>query len=288
MTWVFLSLLSAFSLASADALSKRFFSDLSAYEMGLIRLLYVFPWLIAACFFIPWTKPDTVFFLCLVVGLPLEALAFYGYMQALKEAPLSLSLPFLAFTPAFIVLTGWMLLGETVSLTGLLGIFLIVAGSYCLNIFSIAQGYLAPFKAIFKARGSRTMLLVSFIYSLTAPIGKLGILHSNPYVFGVIYYASFILCMAAFLPFSPGAKVENLNMRPMKALILGAVVAVSIFSHWVAISQVQAAYMIALKRTSLLFGVLYGAFWFKEEKIRERLIGAGLMLIGVFCIGWLG
>jgi uncharacterized membrane protein len=65
-------------------------------------------------------------------------------------------------------------------------------------------------------------------------------------------------------------------------------VAVSIFSHWVAISQVQAAYMIALKRTSLLFGVLYGAFWFKEEKIRERLIGAGLMLIGVFCIGWLG
>jgi drug/metabolite transporter (DMT)-like permease len=71
------------------------------------------------------------------VGLTLETLAFYGYRQALKEIPLSLSLPFLAFTPAFIVLNGWMLLGETVSLTGLLGIFLIMAGLYCLNIFSI-------------------------------------------------------------------------------------------------------------------------------------------------------
>jgi len=46
--------------------------------------------------------------------------------------------------------------------------------------------------------------------------------------------------------------------------------------------------MISVKRTSLLFAVLYGAFWFREEKIRERLWGTALMVFGVFLIGWRG
>ena len=55
-----------------------------------------------------------------------------------------------------------------------------------------------------------------------------------------------------------------------------------------AISMTNVAYMISLKRTSLLFGVLYGALWFKEEKIAERLMGAIIMILGVFLIGWFG
>jgi len=46
--------------------------------------------------------------------------------------------------------------------------------------------------------------------------------------------------------------------------------------------------MIAVKRTSLLFGVLYGAWLFREDKITERLTGAFIMLIGVFLISLYG
>jgi drug/metabolite transporter (DMT)-like permease len=45
---------------------------------------------------------------------------------------------------------------------------------------------------------------------------------------------------------------------------------------------------LSVKRTSLLFGVFYGAWWFKEVKIKERLVGAAIMMIGVFLIGWWG
>jgi uncharacterized membrane protein len=43
--------------------------------------------------------------------------------------------------------------------------------------------------------------------------------------------------------------------------------------------------VISLKRTSLLFGVMYGALLFKEEKIKERLIGSVIMITGVLLIG---
>jgi uncharacterized membrane protein len=39
--------------------------------------------------------------------------------------------------------------------------------------------------------------------------------------------------------------------------------------------------MIAVKRTSLIFSVIYGKLIFKEKKIVQRLAGTGLMLLGV-------
>ena len=48
--------------------------------------------------------------------------------------------------------------------------------------------------------------------------------------------------------------------------------------------MVEVAYMISVKRTSLIFSVLYGWLVFKEEHIRERLLGCMVMVIGVALI----
>jgi len=286
MLWLPLSLIAAFTLATTDAMTKRFFSGLSPYEMAMVRLTYTLPWLIGSLFFIPLARPDGFYYLAVASAAPLEICALYCYMKAIKVSPLSLTLPFLAFTPAFIILTGRIMLGEQLSLMGVAGIILIVIGSYCLNISSVKGGLFAPIRAIFKEYGSRFMLLVSFIYSITSVIGKIGVLHSNPYFFGSTYFIALTLLMTVLMPFMPGRTLKRLTGFPMKGMILGAIYAVMVFSHMLAISQVEAAYMISVKRVSLLFGILYGAWWFREERIGERLLGAVIMLTGVFLIGF--
>lgn len=288
MDWFFLALLAAFSLATADALTKKNFSKLSAYEMGITRLTYTLPWLVITLFFIPWPRLDRTFFMAFCAALPLEVLAFLCYMRAIKVSPLSLTLPFLAFTPIFIVLTGRLILGESVTPLGIAGILCIVTGAYFLNLSQARTSLLEPFKAIFREPGSVLMLLVSFIYSITSTLGKLAILHSNPYFFGVSYYIVFALLMLSFLPLVRGARAENLLKNPMAGLMVGVFMALMVISHMLAISMVEAAYMIAIKRTSLLFGVLYGAWLFRETKITERLTGAAIMVAGVLLIGWYG
>jgi len=289
MDWLFFSLLAAVSLATADAITKRYFSDSSAYEMGLVRLLSALPWLALSLFFIPWVKPDRVFYICILLGLPLEATAFFCYMKALKSSPLSLSLPFLAFTPGFVILTGWLVLGEQVTAGGFGGIVLIIAGSYVLNLSKASSGFFEPFRAILREPGSKLMLLVSFIYAFTSVIGKLAVLHSNPYVFGAIYNIALISLMIALIPFSREADpVKGFMKKPLAGILLGATMSLSVFSHFIAISRIEAAYMISVKRTSLLFGVLDGAWLFREEQITERLTGAVIMLIGVFLISLYG
>jgi len=49
----------------------------------------------------------------------------------------------------------------------------------------------------------------------------------------------------------------------------------------VAMSLTQVSYMIAVKRTSLLFATGFGYFMFGEKNIRERALGAGLMFAGL-------
>ena len=95
--------------------------------------------------------------------------------------------------------------------------------------------------------------------------------------------------MFLFLPSAVNAgSKKNLLKKPLIGLILGAIIAVEVFSHMLAVSLTNVAYMISLKRMSLLFVVVYGALLFKEEKIMERLAGAIIMIAGVFLIGWFG
>lgn len=288
MTWLGLTLLSALCLATTDALTKKYYGHLSPYEMGLGRLIFSLPWLVASLVLVPWEAPQGSFFLYAALALPLEAAAYYGYMTAIKISPLSLTLPFLAFTPVFVLLTGWLMLNEFPSAGALFGIGLIVAGAYCLNLSSAKIGYLAPIKAISNEPGSLLMLAVSMIFAVTSVLGKLAVQRSNAFLFGSLYFISFTGIQLMALPVIPSARLGRVIEKPLVGLLTGAAFAVMIFCHFLAIVKTDAAYMVAVKRTSLLFGALYGWLWFGEEKIGERLIGVILMLMGIFIIGWLG
>ena len=57
-----------------------------------------------------------------------------------------------------------------------------------------------------------------------------------------------------------------------------------VVAHFHAIAHVEVAYMIAVKRTSLLFGMLYGAWLFGETGLKRNLAAGVLMIAGVALI----
>ena len=60
--------------------------------------------------------------------------------------------------------------------------------------------------------------------------------------------------------------------------------AVMVVTHFLAIARVEVAYMIAVKRTSLLFGILYGALLFRERRLGQNMFAGALMVAGVALI----
>lgn len=66
----------------------------------------------------------------------------------------------------------------------------------------------------------------------------------------------------------------------VRLFVPGLFYSLMVITHMTAMSLTKVAYMISVKRTSLLIGVAYGYLLFKEEQIRGRFFGALLMFAG--------
>ncbi|MCP4364020.1 MAG: EamA family transporter [Planctomycetes bacterium] len=285
MTWFCYSEFTAFFEASTTALSKKALKDCGVYTIAWVRFGYAVPFLVCALMFIEIPPLDTTFFIMIAVLVPLEALGTVLYIRAIKFSPLSLTMPFLALTPAFLIITSYLMLGEQLSGSGIAGVFLVVAGAYLLNVHTTRKGLLEPLRAIAKEEGSVLMIAVAFIYSITSNLGKVAVLHSSPIFFGTAYPAVMAVALFPLLVLVPGGGgVKQAFSRPVLFASIGLSNVLMFITHNLAIQLIEVPYMLSVKRTSLIFGVLYGWLLFKEANIRERLLGAVVMLAGVVLI----
>jgi drug/metabolite transporter (DMT)-like permease len=283
-TWVLLALISAFTLATSDALTKKALTRSNEYLVAWFRILFSIPLLLFIWFFIPMPKLDIEFYKAF--ALPLEIIAIIFYIKALRISPLSLTLPFLSLTPVFLIVVSYLILGEKVSFRGSIGIIFITVGSYTLNLHEMRKGIFEPFGTITKEKGSVLMISVALIYSVTSSLGKIAIEHSSPLFFGITYFIAVTIVFAPIaLWLGKGELKSFISGKQFKYLLLpGLFYSVMIASHMIAMSLAKVAYMISVKRTSLIMGVIYGYFLFREKNIKERLIGAVLMFIGFVMI----
>jgi len=284
MLWFHLTIASAFSLATADALTKRVSGrtgpTLAAWLRSVIALGFLLPVLLFID--VPRIGPD--FWTAVIVALPLEVVATLLYIRAIHVSPLSLTVPFLAMTPVYLLVTSYFIVGEKPGPLGVLGVLLVATGAYMLNVRALKSGgILAPFRAIVREPGSVMMMGVAAIYAITSDLGKLAIMNSSPLFFGPVYWGLFcvLLTPVAYM-FDRRAFGVRLTRGNAAAFVpAGFAHAVMVALHMVAISLTQVSYMIAVKRTSLLFATGYGYLMFGEKNIRERALGAGLMFTGL-------
>jgi len=221
----------------------------------------------------------------LAVALPLEILGYHQFLAALRAGPLSLTVPLLAFTPVFTIVTSALIVGERITGSGGLGISLVTVGAYLLNANLANQNVLAPLKAIFSNRGSRKMFLVALIWSVTSAIGKKGVLIYGAIPFGLVLLFGIVVVFAVVsLTRVKTGRVEFHFQRVDAGLFLlgGVFMAGAEITHFVALRLAPVAYMISVKRLSMVFGVILGWLFFREENVKYRLLGASIMVAGVF------
>jgi len=287
MIWILFALGAALFTAISDIIAKKVLKNEDPYLVALGRSLFAAPILLPLLFFIEIPQLTAVFWRTMIIAIPLEILALLLFMKGIKSSPIALTIPFLSFTPVFIILTGFLILGELPSLYGAIGILLVVMGAYVLNIRSWRRGVLAPFKAILEERGSVLLLIVALIYSMSSVLGRKMVLNSSPMFLACLYspvLAVFLLPIAM----KKSKNLKKIVKKPGLLIVLGVLLAITAVFHFTAISLVKTAYMISVKRTSILISTVIAYFVFKEDSIAEHLLGALVMVIGVVVITLLG
>ena len=138
--------------------------------------------------------------------------------------------------------------------------------------------------AIAKEKGSVLMIVVAFIFSVGVCLGKIAIQHSSAEFFCVVYILLLSLFLFIIVSFKCKHFLSKSISRPVPFIFIGMLIAIMIITHLKAISLIEVSYMVSVKRLSILFGVLYGVMFFKETNIKERFLGATVMVSGIILI----
>ena len=261
---------------SAKKVSKVFSPHHLLFFYKLVSVILLFPLAIFQWKFEPSASTLTI---TLMDGF-LNIFAFLFYLRAISLSPVSLVVPLLSFSPALLLITSPLMLGETPSPMGLLGILLIVVGSYIL--YMEGRGLFSPIKALFRERGARFMLLTVLLWSITANLDKMGTKATSPITWVFLINSIVVVGMGIWL-YASGRTIslQNKNGKRLKfPIIMGVADAVGAVFQMVAITMTLVPYVISIKRLSVLMSVIAGTTYLKEGRIIQRISGTILMLAG--------
>jgi drug/metabolite transporter (DMT)-like permease len=220
----------------------------------------------------------------LLVDTALVGFGVLLYYRAIQISPLSLTIPFLAFTPVFLLLTGNLILGELPPLLKSEGVIFVVLGSLLMHRQAFRAGVLEPFRAVLRERGSRYMLAVSFILSLTNPLDKKLVLMSD----AVFYAWAYAIMLLLFFGIPLALRRDATSSRAPLAIkwipVTGLIDALTLLLQFQSHNYIDVVITITLKRAGIVLAVLAGWLIFHERQIADRLIASGVMIAGAAMI----
>lgn len=275
----------AVSEALKDIVSKYNLHHIDEYtasfSMHLVQSLLLFP-LVS---YLGFETMSPRFLWALLASTVLQLWVILLYFKAIKRSRISVTVPLITLTPLFMLLTSPIMLGQFPTAPGLVGIVLIVAGTYISNIKSGPNTLFAPFVSLVKNQGARYMLLVAFIWSITSNLDKIGVEETSPVYWAFAKDFVILIYLIPILLTKSEKPMKQLSERMWPLFSVGFFRFTSVVMQMYAIELILVPYVISIKRASTAFVILF-AFFVMNEKInfRNRMIGIVIMLTGMFII----
>ncbi len=282
--WVIFGLISAVLNSLGNIAAKSNTKYIDPVVVSWLWIVFSMPVLVLPALVFGFSKVDDIFWIAILARTILDTVAIILYVKSLKISDLSLTQPMLSLTPILIIPISYFIFSDTPSIVSIAGIVLVSLGIY-LNNFEKGGNLVSPFKNILKDKGVFLMFIVSIFYAFTNTLHSLGIKHSDPFTYAAIGSIALSISLSLVVLFF--RKTETVSaFRDMPILNLikaGALEGMSFSFQLIGQSFTQASYIVAVKRTSILFSALLAKRSFGEN-IRNRILPILIILIGVFLV----
>lgn len=253
----------------------------AAFSLHLIQSILLAPIVL----YLGLEDMSSRFLWALLTSSILQLTVILLYFKAIKRSKLSVTVPLITLTPLFMLITSPVMIGEFPNALGITGIVLIVAGTYISNLSSQQKNVFAPFVSLVKNQGSRYMLIVAFIWSITANIDKIGVEETSPVFWAFTKDFLILLYLIPILAVKSRKPFRQINNRKIGLFLVGFFKSASVLTQMYAIQFILVAYVISIKRASSVFIILFAFFYLNEKQnFRNRMIGIITILTGLFVI----
>lgn len=246
----------------------------------IIRFWMVFTGFLSliALFFVGVKIHSNLFYIGLAGFTITTILGHYFQVKALESLPLSIVSPLGAFFPVLMVVVAALTLKEIPSLLGLLGILIVVAGSYTLTLKSM-NNLLDPIIFLFKNKKVWLKHFANISWAFAAVFLKIAL--TNAELFSGMFILSVAVGFVALASFLAHAPQKNFFRSKPLLYGIGLIRLFQNIFQWILYTLVILGYGMAFTSISLIFLAFAGKFYFKEKQGWERIISAVIMYAGI-------
>ncbi len=206
--------------------------------------------------------------------------------RAYRSGDLSLTYPLAQTSMFWVPIWGVLLLEEQLSVLGLAGIGLILAGAYTIQLRALAWSEIVrPFRNL-RDPAVLAALAAGFIYSIGSVVDKTGVMLYPPFHFTYLLVAFMLLFMTLNIlrPKYRGRVLAEFRNSRLLVFLSGPIMMGSFFAFRYGLQMAPMSYAVPVRQVSLLIGVLIGVIFLAEECGRIRFSAVLLILAGVALI----
>ncbi len=278
-------------LSAAGHAMWNFFAKLSRDKLIFIWGLYA----LGAVFFLPLYLLqglegglDTVAWACILGSALAKAVYVVFVSEALAAADLSLVYPLSRIAPAIVPFLAVGLLGERLSLLGVLGIAVVCVSVPVIHLEGWSVAHLRRVHAGMLTRGTAFALLTALTVAAYSIIDKLAMSRGvNAIAFNYIHWVATVLMLVPYVAW-------RCRWRAVWALFRDewwplAISGFLDFGAYVLVLHVmttgKVSYIVAARQLSQIVAILLGTWVLRERCGGIRLLAGALILVGITLIG---
>jgi drug/metabolite transporter (DMT)-like permease len=289
MTWFFIALSSAILSAFAAITQKKVLLNRDALEFSFLLSVTNLVLSIPFFFVINYSHLNTVNMTVLFIKSLIGVGAFLCVMIALKNLNISNALPLLALTPGFVAVFAFLILGESIKSIEILGLILLITGTYILESKSI-RDLLFPLNIFIKSKYYNYILVALLLFTASSIMDKLLLIRLNLTPVSLIAIQHFyfaVLFAAIYFYYAYKIKLPKILIRRNDIwwIILISVLTIGYrYTQVVAVSIASVAIVLAVKRTSVFWATIIGGKIFNEKKLLKKTLAVIFIVAGTILI----
>ncbi|MBW2983189.1 EamA family transporter [Candidatus Woesearchaeota archaeon] len=289
MLWAAYAFAAAVFHAMGSIIGKKVLQHEHALEYGASQGVYLLL-LVFALPFIDLAYDWRVFIALYVISVILTAGNLY-YLRSVRHSELSSCMPLMNISPLFLLVIAFVLLGEMPDALAILGVFLLVMGTYFLQMGTAGKhkGLWAPFKTLARSRYALYMIFAMLIFSFTATMQKAVVNWGIDVItivvlvrlFMAVNYVGFETAKHGFGEIVGDLKRDGLQIFGSTFTSFMSDIALLLA---MGVPGALVSLIIPVKRLSTFFTSLIGGRLFHEHRLGLKLMACCVMLVGVVLV----
>lgn len=204
------------------------------------------------------------------------------FIVALRRSPLSLMIPMLAIVPVVVVVFAGALLGEWPTARQVFGIMLVAVGLFAVFMPGSVAHPVTVLGHLFREPGTRPMLGVVVLWSLTPPLDKLCLEYASVGLHGALQLFMLIVALSVGLFARNGWRAFQLPQDARRPLLLAGLT--SSVGYLLQLAAYRLTFVAVIELLKRVIG-LAGALLLGRMALRESLTSAKLAGVAVVAVG---